>query len=293
VHVFDSPAWRAVTLDEPEGVRIWGRCFAAGTAAEERPLAPSALEPVGAEPGLLDVAVVHASREGYCPPGQKVTAPFADAELHASPFAYLALGHYHVRGEVPAEGEQAAGVRAAYAGSTVSLDLTELSAHGALDVRVEYGDGLARASVEFLELDRRRVHDLPVEVTGCTHTEAVERRLRRAFDENQVREADLVTLRLTGRLPLGVRYDPSPELAARCFHLRLDRRALRPDHDLASYRGDGPGATTEERFARALLARLDQEQDGGRRALIESALYYGLDALKLRSVVPCYEELGE
>ncbi|MEK7329692.1 MAG: hypothetical protein AAB113_02715, partial [Candidatus Eisenbacteria bacterium] len=83
-----------------------------------------------------------------------------------------------------------------------------------------------------------------------------------------------------------------PDLPARAFHLRLDLRRLRPDYDLDAYRAGDP-STTEERFASALLAQREQESDSLQRAVIESALYYGLDAFRLREVVPAYEELGE
>ncbi len=79
---------------------------------------------------------------------------------------------------------------------------------------------------------------------------------------------------------------------AGCRALRVDPRAVRPDHDLESLRR-GSGLTTEERFARALLERIQSEDDPDQRAVIESALYYGLDALRLREVTPGYEELGE
>src|SRR5207248_2147669 len=91
VHVFTQPAWEARELRE--GVRIWGRCFVAGMPLHERPLAPEAL--AGCTRGALDVAVFHGSRETACPPGQKIVAPFSDAEVLASPFDYLAVGHYH------------------------------------------------------------------------------------------------------------------------------------------------------------------------------------------------------
>jgi hypothetical protein len=100
-------------------------------------------------------------------------------------------------------------------------------------------------------------------------------------------------VRLSGRLARGVRYaGPGPELRARVFHLQIDLRRLRPDYDLAAYREREPG-TTEDRFARALLEQRDAETDPLQRAVIESALYYGLDAFRLREVVPAYEELGE
>jgi hypothetical protein len=80
------------------------------------------------------------------------------------------------------------------------------------------------------------------------------------------------------------------EIAGRTYHLRLDTRRVRPDYDLDAYRTQEP-TTTEERFARALLEQLDRETDPMQRALIESALYYGLDAFRLKEVVPAYEEL--
>ncbi len=301
VRIFGSPRWEPVALEGAPGVRVWGRCFAAGGKAEERPFSKEALAPVheaakaASREGerMVEVAVVHASREGFCPPGQKVTAPFADAELYDSPFAYVALGHYHARSELPGDGKRSSGVRAAYAGSTVSLDLSELSAHGVLALNLEYGGGAPQVKLEFSEIDKRRTHQLDVDITGCPHTDAMERRIFRALEDNRVRYEDLVTVRLAGRLPQGVRYEPSQELEQRVFHLKVDRRRLRPEHDLSAYHGDGPSRTTEERFARALLAKLDQERDPEQRALIESALYYGLDALKRQGVVPCYEELGE
>src|SRR5262245_44447724 len=97
VHVFDAPAWSCMPLESIPGVRVWGRAFVSGSDTQDRPLAKSAWK--GAykrEPGMLDVALFHGSREGSCPPGQKITAPFSDAEVAESPFAYHAAGHYHV-----------------------------------------------------------------------------------------------------------------------------------------------------------------------------------------------------
>jgi hypothetical protein len=121
----------------------------------------------------------------------------------------------------------------------------------------------------------------------------VDRRVARALDEAGVREPDIVTVRLRGRLVKGVRYGgPGEEVRRRAFHVRLDASAVRPDYDLEAFR-TGEAGTTEERFARALLDRIGAEQDAERRALLASALYYGLDAFRLREVVPAYEEIAE
>ena len=54
----------------------------------------------------------------------------------------------------------------------------------------------------------------------------------------------------------------------------------------------GEPRTTEERFARSLLAELENEIDPARRRVLEAALYYGLDALRFGDVSPRYEHVG-
>jgi DNA repair exonuclease SbcCD nuclease subunit len=294
VHLFTTPHWSARPVPELQGVRVWGRCFTANVESLERPLAAGALASIpNSDPVGFDLALFHGSREGQCPPGQKMTAPFSDDEATTGPFAYLAVGHYHAASHIVAPSGASAGVRLAYAGSAAAVDITEVGAHGALEVRVEYGRRLPFVEVEFVELDRRRVHDLTVEVSLATSAEQIDRLVLKALDDAGVTDQDIVTARIAGRLARGARYAaPGPDLRARAFHLRLDLKRLRPDYDLDAYRAGDP-STTEERFARALLAQREQERDPLQRAVIESALYYGLDAFRLREVVPAYEELGE
>jgi exonuclease SbcD len=294
VHIFDSAGWTARPVPGLAGVRVLGRCFTASVACAERPLEARALEGVGSpDPAGFDLALFHGSHEDGCPPGQEVTAPFSEDEVLGAPFAYLAAGHYHATSRIEADGGASAGVRLAYAGSAVALDGTETGAHGALEVRIEYGHRLPHVESEFVELDRRRVYDLAAEVGGAGSAEQVDHRVQKAMDEAGVSDQDIATVRLSGRLVKGVRYGgPGPELKARTFHLRVDLSRVRPDYDLDAYRGE-EARTTEERFARALLQRLDAESDPAQRAVLTSALYYGLDAFRLREVVPAYEELGE
>jgi len=295
VHVFAGASWSAAPVPALEGVRVWGRCFTANVPSLERPLEPSAMSRVSApNPKGFDVAVFHGSREGHLPPAQKLTGPFSDDEVLRAPFAYLAAGHYHQASRIVANDGSSSGVRLAYAGSAVAIDATEVGVHGALEVRIEYGSHRRPfVEVELVELDPRKVHDLTADVTGCTSAERVDRRIQKALEDAGVTTRDIVTVRLSGRLTRGVRYAAAPsELAARAFHLRLDRRALRPDHDLEALAGSD-AMTTEEKFARALLEERDREKDPVQRAMIESALYYGLDAFRLREVVPAWEELEE
>ena len=294
IHVFTTPDWSARALPKLKGVRLWGRCFTSNVESLERPLAPVALTAItNPDPLGLEIALFHGSREGRLPPGQKMTAPFSDAEATAAPFAYMAVGHYHMSSRFEDTRGVSAGARLAYAGSAAAVNANEIGPHGALQVRIEYGRRQPFVEVELVELDPRRVHDVTAEISLATSPELVDRRVQKAMDDADVRPEDIVTVRLAGRLARGVRIaGAGPELAARAFHLRLDMSRLRPDYDLEAYR-NATGATTEERFARALLEEHDREPDPSRRAVIESALYYGLDAFRLREVVPAYEELGE
>ncbi len=296
VHVFDTPHWSAKPLPRLAGVRVWGRCFTSGVESTERPLAGDMLRDVGGtDPMGFEVAVFHGSREGQCPPGQKVTAPFSDAEVAASPFVYHAVGHYHANSRLEqslTEGVKSAGARLAYAGSAVALDYTETGTHGALEVRVEYGHRLPFVEVEPVELDRRRVVHVSADASGAASADQIDRRIARSLDVAGAGEMDFAHVTLTGRLPAGVRWTgPGSELRARAFHLRWDASALKPDYELSRYR-EGDGKTTEERFARELLAQIDAAEDPAARADLERALYHGLDAFKLREVSPAWEEVA-
>jgi hypothetical protein len=293
VHVFGTARWSARSLPG-RPIRVWGRCYTAGIPSTERPLATGLLADVPAPNAAeLDLGLFHGSLEGFLPAGQKTASPFTDGEALRAPFAYLAVGHYHLplRLEDQDPGS-AAGVRLAYAGSAVALEARELGRHGALEVRIVFGEGRPRVEVEPLPLDPRTVHEVVVDVTGAASADQIDHRIGRELDRAGVGAGDIVTARLAGRLMRGVQYGgPGTGLETRAFHLRTDARAVRPDYDLDAYRS-APPATTEERFVQALLARLDAEPDPEERAVIESALYYGLDAFRLRDVSPAYEELG-
>ena len=190
----------------------------------------------------------------------------------------------------PLQAPGSTGVRLAYAGSTIALNATEFGAHGALEVRIDTDSRIAE--VEPIALDVRRVHVLTVDVTGAAGRDAIDYRIVDALRTAGVTERDIVRVKLTGRIVRGVRYeDVAAETAAQVFALRLDLRELRPDYDLEGIRAR-EATTTEDRFAHALLEELDAEHDAAQRARILSALYYGLDAFRLREVAPAWESLS-
>ncbi len=283
VHLFTSPQWTDVRL-EHLAVRVWGRCFVPGMASTERPLGAEARTAVGVLPPTeLNIGVFHGSLEGHCPPGQKLVAPFSLDEVQAAPFAWMAVGHYHKALSHP---------HFAYSGSALALDATETGGHGALEVRIEFGSGPPKATIDAIELDTRKAWTLEADVSEAASADQLDGRILDALNRAGAGDRDFAKVRLTGRLTHGVRWSaPGGELAGRVWNLRVDATALRPDWNLDALR-HASDETTEGRFARVLIEQLDAEQDPEQRATIERALYYGLDAFRLREVQPAWEEIG-
>lgn len=293
VHVFPHPEWSSVPIPGTP-VRVWGRCFASRMASSERPLAAGTLPAIPAGGSEVHVGLFHGTHESLCPFTQNIVGPFTEAEARATLFSYLAVGHIHARSEMPADdGEPARGVRLAYAGSAIALEPSEVGEHGALEVRIECGTQPPRIAIEPVSLDRRRALELEVDVTGTASPDQIDRRILTALDAASVTVEDIATVRLVGRLTRGVRYPVAgPDLGLRVYHLKLDPRRLRPDYNLEAYRTDD-STTTETRFVQTLLERLDHERDPESRRTIERAIYYGLDAFRLREVSPAWEEITE
>jgi DNA repair exonuclease SbcCD nuclease subunit len=280
VTIFGSPKFESVHLRDD--VTIWGRCVHENVDSSERVLALDRPELVE---GRLHILMLHGSRDGFLPPGKRVTAPFDDQELLAWGADYAALGHYHRPSRIV---DEEGVVRASYSGSPLALALDETGPRHVQVVTVEHNSLHRRVEIETLELDRRRLHRLELDVTGLSSPEALKAKLDDALETGLVGKDDLAVVTLTGRTRPGIALLPKEEEAPRNFWLRVDASGLRPDYDLAIYRRGEP-RTTEERFARSLLAEIELEADPEKKRMLEAALYYGLDALKLGDVAPRYE----
>jgi hypothetical protein len=137
------------------------------------------------------------------------------------------------------------------------------------------------------------LHRVEVDVTGLGSPDALAARIQETLEMSLAGKDDLAIVTLTGRTRPGVDLLTGMDTdAQKHFWLRIDASALRPAYDLTIYRRGEP-RTTEERFARSLLAEIDDEKDPEKKRVLEAALYYGLDALKLGDVAPRYEAVGE
>lgn len=287
VRIFGSPRFEAAPVPGCDDVTIWGRCVHENVDSSERVLAD---DRPALEEGRLHILMLHGSRDGFLPPGKRITAPFNDAEILAWGADYAALGHYHRPAQIV---DEEGVVRASYAGSPIALAIDETGPRHVQVVTVEHNSLHRRVELEPLELDRRRLHRIELDVSGLSSPEALKAKIDDALETDLVGKNDLAIVTLTGRTRPGLDLTPKVEDApSRCFWLKVDASGLRPDYDLSLYR-TGEGRTTEERFARSLLEEIDREQDPERRRTLEAALYYGLDALKLGDVAPRYEFVQE
>ena len=286
VTIFTTPSFASAQVAGRDDVTIWGRCVHENVDSSERVL-------IDDRPKLddhgLHVLMLHGSRDGSLPPGKRLTAPFDDAELLAWGADYAALGHYH-RPAVIKDDEGV--VRASYSGSPLALALDETGPRHVQVVTVERNSLHRRVEIEPLELDRRRLHRVEVDVTGLGSPDGLAAKIQETLETSLVGKDDLAVVTLTGRSRPGVDLITGLETdTQKQFWLRVDASGIRPAYDLTIYRR-GDARTTEERFARSLLAEIDDEKDPERKRLLEAALYYGLDALKLGDVAPRYETTG-
>ena len=234
----------------------------------------------------LQLLIFHGSREHYAPPGKLVTLPFSDAELAAQDFHYAAIGHYHSYGAIEGNGR----ILGCYAGCPAGRSLDECGKKFVLLGEVRRDGERIEVDVEPVQIDRREVGQVQVSVQGVTHRDALLERLTVALEASGYGKDDMLLAEVGGRLPRGIDPDiPGDFLADRFFQLTFDTSRLKPDYDLEVYLRQGVDST-EARFVREMKSRIEAENEPGQRRLLESALYYGLDALIQNEVVPRYED---
>ena len=293
VHIFRDGRWSSRTTPSLPHVQVTGMAHCANTALGERLLARPVPRPSAGDPtSCINVLMLHGSRDNTRLPGRKLrTLPFSDAELLSQGFDYAAIGHYHDQASLLGPDGRTLG---AYAGCPAGRGLDEEGERVVLVGEIIKEGGACRVTLEKVRLDVRAVRcvdvNLPSGSAAPTHREAILKRIEQVLAIRDLSPDDLVHIRLTGRVAPGI--DPRiPEglFEDRYFHVSFDLSLLKPDYNFDRYR-DERLKTTEARFAREMLRRIDAESDVTARKVLENALYYGLDALVQRQVAPRYED---
>lgn len=231
---------------------------------------------------VVNILLIHGelSRKDEAPDSQYL--PILLPDLARSGMDYVALGHIHAPGEF-----RVGKTTAAYAGCPEPLDFGDEGERGAFVVRIEEKDAgedrVPKVLTEFVPLATRQVRKAEIDITGLDTEEQVRNAVVAVGDASS-RRRDLWTVSLTGMADPELNVDLHAierEAGAGFFFLRLTPD-YRPAYDLAAL-GDPRRNTLEARFVREMrAAAAAARRDGDPRAaeVAESALYYGLDALR-------------
>lgn len=283
IRIFTEPEFQTAWLPGwEERVRLTGRAFHDNTLnmldnhhRQERPL--RSLPP--REPSeVMEILLFHGARDDFNRFEDKITAPFSQAELLALNLDYVAVGHYHRRDVFTnAAGE----IKGAYSGCPFGRGLDETEKKCALIVELTK-DGLqpAHVSLEDLSLDPRKVVFRELLIYGENLEALYEQVLAdlRFHAEPQ----DMIYCELKGQVAPGLPLHWHEQLESRLmteggfFHVKLEPRQVSLMYDIERLREDT--YSLEGRFIRAIELRMENAPDE-QRAILEKALYLGLDAM--------------
>ena len=278
VRDYDFTHFRPPRLD---GVSVTGIAYHSNQPVKLRRFS----KPVGSREADLSICVVHGSRDDHLPPGKLRTMPFSDSELLTQPFDYMALGHYHTSAQIMGTEDL---VRAAYPGSAFALSADETGPHGCLIGTVRQG-GVEQSSMEFHELDQRRIHRLKLNISGLQYIQAVEKKIAESLADAEVQSQDMVLVELEGTYPQPNRMVFSEDfLMNACFHLTIETSGVKPEWDIDD-EDKLEKRTTEGLFRmrlREMIERAEEQDDRAEVIRLQNVLYYGLDALHARQIIP-------
>lgn len=281
VHIFSTGAFRGVRLANREDIVVTGAGIIGWGTEQKRILGQRIPRPSA----TFNIAVFHGSREPF-PPGKEATMPFSDEELLSQGFDYAAIGHYHSYAEI---GDKEGRIRGAYSGTPASQKLSEAGEKFVLVGEISENKSV---SLERIKLDRRTLQKVEVNCSGCTHSDAVVRKIEEEARRVSQNKDDILFVRLVGRFPRGGAPElPGNLLADEYFHAAFDCSGLRPDYELEKYlREPELIRSVEGKFVKTLSNMEVQAQDENEKRLIRAAIYYGLDALREQKLCGRYEE---
>lgn len=271
VHVFKERSIRRIVLDDP-GVVVHGLGW---TRFEETARLLSGYRcPDGEYPNVVMIHgdfVMDSTGSSYL--------PIFPEDIQYTGADYLALGHIHARTEF-----QCGTTTCVYPGSPEPLDFGEAGEHGVF--LVELGKGSVKR--KFVPTAKRKVHRVSCDITGADTLEKVRAAIL-SVGEPSERKSDLWEVTLVGVADPEIDLDLDDikrAVSNEFFYVKLVLDVV-PDYDLEAIASSNAQGI-ESRFVRAIMEERERAKavgDESRVRLLEKALYFGLDAMKLKRVV--------
>jgi exonuclease SbcD len=271
VHVFKERAVTPVTLSDP-GVTVHGLGW---TRFEEPARLLSGYRcPGGPYPSILMLhadLVTDSTGSSYL--------PVFPEDIKGSGASYVALGHIHSRTEL-----RYGGTTCVYPGSPEPLDFGETGDHGVFLVELDKGN----ARTKFIPTAKRRMHRVSCDITGADTLEKI-RAIVLSAGQPSERKTDLWQIILTGACDPEVDLDLDEikrTVSTEFFYVEFVLDVV-PDYDLEGL-ATSEAQGIESRFVQAIAEerkRAEASGDPGQVRLLEKALYFGLDAIRLKRIV--------
>lgn len=156
VHVFSTDRLEPVEL--AEGLTLWGGAHCAPANTDDF------FTNFQVERGGVNIAIAHASEQGWFSQeqeGKAPHAPFSADEIAASGLDHALLGHIH---------RPRAAASFTYPGNPNPLSFGEEGERGAVLCEVGSGGQVER---EWIRVARSQVHDVPIDISGCSSGQEV------------------------------------------------------------------------------------------------------------------------
>ncbi|MCD6310242.1 MAG: metallophosphoesterase [Candidatus Eremiobacteraeota bacterium] len=269
VKIFKTEKFNAIQVPAREDVMITGALTPTGETGHRL----SQKIPVSS--GHINILLFHGACMDGNLPGIQPTDPFTSDELLSQDFDYIALGHYHTFKEFIDENGK---IRGAYSGAPWGQNLDESGEKFCLAVEVSKD----MVCIDKIQLVNYVIRDTGLDISGLKSINEIKSKILE-FIGTIARKDDIVYLRLEGRIPpslsissLEIDYDGI------CFHLVIDTTAALPDYDIGLLRKKG--TMLEKEFIKNMEARIREEPE--KKEILDSALYYGLDAIRGMGVSP-------
>jgi DNA repair exonuclease SbcCD nuclease subunit len=248
VTVFGRPALEPVTL--ADGLTLWGAAHVAPAGTR------GFLDGFHVDRAGVHIALFHGSERAWSYSAAEhhdPHAPFTQAQIAEAGLHHALVGHYHA----PVDAD-----RLTYPGNPAPLTFGETGMRGAVLVSV-HPDG--RVATERHVVAGTEVHDIPVDVTGCTSAQDVRDRLAQAL----AGLAGCVRATLCGEIApeVDVQVEALARTASHLDALVVRVGALRRSHDLDALMRE---RTVRGQFARQVLDANLPESD--RRRVLEMGL---------------------
>jgi DNA repair protein SbcD/Mre11 len=179
VHVFKESRWSSVVLADGR-LEVHGFAFD-GSEISHNPFGELTIP----SDDRVHVALGHGSETNHLPRGQKLFCPFQASDAVPAGLRYLALGHYHEAGAVPAPG----GAKIWYSGAPEGQTFRDAGMRHYLEVEIHDEDVMVTpvASSEVIYLDET------IDCSGMSTTQ----QLLDAVESLRQDEAGQLLLRLT------------------------------------------------------------------------------------------------